>query len=71
MAEEPTDFVLKLRSGRTVLGNRGYIGINNDLDISEGYDREISDYCEEWTPHERIDLANHMIALWTKCRNEA
>lgn len=54
-------------SGRDVYANRGIIGINPDLETSEGYDGGLP-WDEPLTKAERIELADYMIALWTRYR---
>ena len=56
----------RLRSGRVVSANGGYIGINEALVVSHGYDDEMP--CDEaqWTAEERQELAEHMISLWRR-----
>lgn len=64
----PDDQVMTLSSGRKVTANNGYVGINQQLDTSEGHDSYLS--TEEWTLQEKIELADHMIALWEKFKEE-
>lgn len=63
-------------SGRAAYANCGIIGIQPSLDISDGYDGGFDTkpshneyiYGEEatpFTPAERAELADYMIALWT------
>jgi hypothetical protein len=56
----------KLSSGRVVHANRGLVGINPRLEVSQGYDGNIyiEDDDEPWTPEERAELADAMIARW-------
>jgi len=57
-------------SGRTAYANRGIIGINPELELSEGYDGGI-DWPNGWrenplTKEDVSELADHMIGLWQK-----
>lgn len=54
----------QLSSGRFVYANNYYIGINPDMELSEGYDGGVDDH--KWSPEERRELADFMIGLWTK-----
>lgn len=66
---------IRLPSGRTFYANRGIVGINADCDeISEGYDGEVvvdERDADPWTALEKIELADMMIARWTKFRDAA
>jgi len=64
-------------TGRCFYANCGIIGIDQEFDrdnglcVSEGYDGWIDllhTWGEEkaWTPDEAIELADYMIALWTR-----
>jgi hypothetical protein len=58
-------------SGKVLSANQGIIGIDPDLDVSEGYDGgfDIADtYRETLTKPERRELADYMIALWQRYR---
>lgn len=61
-------------SGREFYANNGIIGIDARLQISEGYDGMISIFDEEdhdaITKEEATELANFMINLWTKYRDD-
>jgi hypothetical protein len=71
----------RLSSGRFFNPNRRIVGINPDLEIFGGYDSpvymepdpnvspgEISDL--GWTPEEKSELADYMIALWGAFREK-
>jgi hypothetical protein len=51
-------------SGKSEYAFSGIIGINSALELSYGYDGSLAD--ERWTKEEAIELADYMIALWTK-----
>jgi hypothetical protein len=60
-------------SGREFYANRGVIGLSDDLYVSQGYDGGLDAWPSEgtthfMTPEERRELADYMIALWTKFR---
>ncbi len=68
---------LTFSSGRQWTPNNGYIGINADMELSEGHDREIIfdedlvvdrecgyDDHQPLTPEERRELSDYMIGLW-------
>jgi hypothetical protein len=63
-----------LSTGTRFSANQGIIGINPQIYISEGYDGGINigfDENEDWrlkefTTEERKEIAEFMIALWTK-----
>ncbi len=56
-------------SGRTLYANQHIIGINPDLELSEGYDGHIGDMGGELTLDEQQELAAFMIELWTHYRD--
>lgn len=58
-----------LSTGRKINANNGYIGINPEMMLSEGYDGHI--YADRWTPEERIELADYMIGLWQEYKLKA
>lgn len=67
---------LTLSTGRKVYANCGIVGINDKLSTSEGYDgdlptRDEFDPESDWAADERRELADYMIALWTRYRGEA
>lgn len=63
-----------LSTGRHIYANVGYIGINDKLEVSEGYDSTVRlfDKAEEWdhheqlTPEEQVEVCDYMIELWAK-----
>ena len=60
----------KLSTGKELSANRGIIGIDPLLNISEGYDGEIDDdYL--LTKEEKIEVADYMISLWEKYKEKA
>lgn len=54
-------------SGKKLAANRGIIGINQSLQVTEGYDGDCG--FNELMPVERYELAEYMIGLWTKYRD--
>lgn len=59
------DEILFESTGRTEYCHRGIIGINpQGTEISYGYDGGYAD--ETWTKEERTELADTMIGLWTR-----
>lgn len=58
---------LTFSTGRTITPNCRIIGINDELDIYEGYDSCIfpHPYSEKLSEIEKIELADFMIKLWT------
>lgn len=66
-------------TGRRADANNGIVGISEGygrLWITEGYDGPLDDDIDDdgdlspWTPAERQELAEYMIALWTRYRDE-
>ena len=57
-------------TGKEIDPYQGIIGINEELDITEGYDGYIKDtQCpemDELTNNELIELADYVIKLWQK-----
>jgi hypothetical protein len=43
---------IQFKSGRKLYANRNYIGINEKLELSAGYDREIMRYFRLWMDEE-------------------
>ena len=72
--------IMTFSTGRTITPYNGTIGINKDMEVSEGYDNmltekshpimRIEDDPEErtyvYTAEERKELAEYMIDLWKK-----
>lgn len=63
-------------SGREANCNNGFIGINLNLEISEGSDGNFHIYDEEYeneelTTEEKIELADFMINQWQHYKNIA
>jgi hypothetical protein len=67
--------ILKLKSGRELRVNRGFISINQDLEISEGYDCGLPsapnekhyEYDEDrLTKDEALELADILIDRWNR-----
>ena len=58
-----------LLSGATYYANFGTIGINEDLEVSQGCDGPLLnqdfDSVAEWSVADRLDLAKMMINRWT------
>jgi len=69
----------ELSTGRRFSANCEYIGIarrSGQWSISEGYDGHIyvdagwsEDDADRWTPAEKAELADYMIALWQEFRD--
>lgn len=55
-------------SGKEAYTNCGIIGIDEELEVSEGYDGAFEDWNsnEPFTAAERAELADYMIALWSR-----
>lgn len=51
--------------GQKVYANCGILGINESLDIFEGYDGGVDNQCS-WTAEQRKELAEYMIELWRR-----
>lgn len=69
MTNSDDGFVLS--SGREVYANGGIVGLTvfdayEGLDTFYGYDGGLS--LDNWTPAERVELADHMIARWQAFR---
>lgn len=60
----------QLSTGRTFYAHMGLIGLTPDqgseVRVSAGYDDSVD--VDGWTPAERIELADYMIALWQDFR---
>ena len=68
----------ELPSGKTFYANGGIIGIDEDLNVTEGYDGGIEfqplsqwedgdpENLKPWTSAEKIELADMMIDRWTR-----
>lgn len=52
-------------SGREFYAFKFTIGISNIGQVKQGWDGEI-DGIDDFTPEERAELADHMIALWQR-----
>ena len=59
---------LVFSTGKEIYANHGIVGINPSLGIFEGYDDDL--YPESFTKDEKIELADYMIGLWKKFREE-
>jgi len=55
-------------TGRKVYANSGIIGIGFGGGITEGYDGGLND--RDWTPAERVELAEYMIEQWKRYATE-
>lgn len=60
---------VSLPSGRKFYANCLIVGIDDEGGVFEGYDGGVSD--DKFTPAERIDLADMMIARWTDYKRAA
>lgn len=56
------------KSGKTFYANCSIVGIDPSGEVSEGYDGSID--LETFTQEERIELAEYMIDLWTKFKED-
>lgn len=69
-ANEVDEGVMRLSSGRVLHANLGYVGINNVLEVSAGFDDCLDGltWCggDDWTAEEKRELSDHMIGLWTR-----
>lgn len=69
---------LILTSGKKLYANCLIVGIDPELNVSGGYDQGGLDRLYNYDAHEyekigkedRVELANHMIALWTKYKDQ-
>jgi len=66
---------MKFKSGRKIDANKGLIGINEELEIGTGYDQMLHLVDDDFedaplSAEERAELADHMIALWTRYKME-
>ena len=67
---------ITFNSGHKAHATLGIVGINSQLELSEGYDRHIDWPVPEWwkkqyperalTNEDMHELADHMIGLWTR-----
>ena len=67
---------MKLSTGKTIDANQGIIGIDEDLDVYEGYDGHIPLVDYDWDPEgpheltltaeERRELSALMVDRWTR-----
>ena len=69
--------VYVLSGGRKIDANKGLISISEEGWLYEGYDSTLAEAISpeeheyeplalHWTPEERAEVADHMIARWTK-----
>lgn len=62
----------RLSTGREIRANKGFVGINDRLEVAEGYDgpieglRNIDGPQDTWSESERAELADYMIDLWQR-----
>ena len=68
---------IKLDSGRSLEPSGGIIGINEELEVFEGYDSPLYSYSEKsplrdekLTNGERQQIANMMIDRWIQFKNK-
>ncbi len=68
------DKLVELPGGLVLSPNRGILGINDNLEVYEGYDNECDgghrggkwvDF-EKFTKKDRREIADQMIGLWNK-----
>ena len=61
---------LTMDDGTTYYANRGIVGLDYTLTLFGGYDQGIStEDFEAVPPHHRREIAEYMIALWTRVRD--
>lgn len=67
-------------TGKVMRANLGIIGISPDLSVTEGYDGVFHSPREQWmsdddydglTMEEQTELADYMIATWTRFKDHA
>ena len=56
-------------TGKRFYANAGLIGICPSGEVAEGYDGDVS--TSSFTPDERRELADYMIALWQQFKDAA
>lgn len=66
-----------LSTGRDIYANCGFIGINNEMELSEGYDGGFTMPEDDWiefeyrlTNAECVEIAEYMIGQWQKFREK-
>ncbi len=60
-----TDDGYELSTGRKIYANGGFVGINEELDVREGYDGNMYEYnAGQLTPAEQAEICDFMIGLW-------
>ncbi|MGA2412382.1 MAG: hypothetical protein ABSG46_18605 [Candidatus Binataceae bacterium] len=57
---------IRLSTGTEIYANRGFVGISENMELSEGYDGCID--ADHLTLEERHELADYMISLWQRWR---
>lgn len=79
--EKINESKFKFKDGTRINAYRGFIGINDELQVSGGYDGYITcDWSGEWeledysvnkplTPEIRAEIADYMIGLWNRFKN--
>ncbi len=73
---KPTNGLFIFEStGRTFRANCDIIGLAPDLQVYDGFDGtpfiDANTYVQTFTPEERRELADYMIALWMRFREQA
>ena len=68
------DTILLESTGREFYAHSGVIGLGEPDDsgwrLSQGFDGGIGGYGEDLDNNEKIELAEYMIELWTRYKNE-
>jgi len=61
-----SDDTVKLRNGKSFYANNGIVGINDDLQVYEGYDGHIDvhSHDRDLSVNDKMMLAERMIDLW-------
>lgn len=66
---------LVFSTGRKIYANNGVVGINDELEVREGYDGYIQGAWDNdgingerspWTPAKQAELCDYMIDIWQK-----
>ena len=61
--------MIRLSTGREIYANCGFLGISENMELSEGYDGTID--TGDLSTAEKHELANYVIGLWTRWKEQA
>ena len=69
------DYICELTNDSHLFANCGFVGINSEMETSEGYDGTLYPSTKkgryrDWTKEDRVIVAEHMIALWERFKEE-